>query len=292
MEAKIKVYGTAQNRTALGIANAYLRLNPNSTLDDLNRAFPETINNATSSDLFVVATEDAGDDAKMRKSFFEKPEEQITLKDGTKVMMFETWGKADYERIVEHAKQYQIVVAEIKPSQPFEKGGFVLEEIGKKKIPWWLWLIIILIIILLLILLFRSCNKEKPVVPEPKVEVVADTAKAAEPAINLQEKFSPIHFDKAQFAVTEAQKPALTQMANVLKEFDKATLRVEGHASKDGSLQFNIKLAEKRAKAIADFFVGQGIASERIASTGYGISRPIDEQNLEPNRRVELYITE
>lgn len=289
MEAKIRVYGSAQNRIALGIANAYVRLNPDSTIGDLNRAFPETINNATSSDLFALAT-DEDLDAQTKRKFFEKADELIVLKDGTKVMMFEAWSKADYERIVEHAKQYQIEVAPIEQGELFKKGGFRLEEINKKKCKWWIWLIILLILIIVLFLLFRSCNKEIPA-PQPPAVAAVDTIKP-EPKINLQEKFTSIQFNKKEFKVSEASKPALIEMANVLKEFDKATLKVQGHASKDGSLEFNKKLSEKRAKSVADFIISQGVAANRITSVGMGIDSPIDNSNLEPNRRVDFIVTE
>lgn len=43
MDYKVKVTGKVQNSTALGIMNAYLELNPDSTLADLRRAFPNDI---------------------------------------------------------------------------------------------------------------------------------------------------------------------------------------------------------------------------------------------------------
>mgnify|MGYP000786104345 CR=1 FL=1 len=43
MASKIKVYGKAQNRTALGIAHAYLVMYPHATLEDLRKAFPNSI---------------------------------------------------------------------------------------------------------------------------------------------------------------------------------------------------------------------------------------------------------
>lgn len=43
MANKVKVYGKAQNRTALGIAHAYLVMYPHATLEDLRKAFPITL---------------------------------------------------------------------------------------------------------------------------------------------------------------------------------------------------------------------------------------------------------
>lgn len=44
MAGKVKVYGKAQNRTALGIVHAYLVMYPHATLEDLRKAFPNTLN--------------------------------------------------------------------------------------------------------------------------------------------------------------------------------------------------------------------------------------------------------
>ena len=44
MDVKVKVYGKAQNRTALGIMHAYMTLHPETTLDQLKKAFPDSLN--------------------------------------------------------------------------------------------------------------------------------------------------------------------------------------------------------------------------------------------------------
>ena len=47
--AKVRVYGKAQNRTALGIAHAYMVMYPHATLADLRKAFPNSLNPARGS---------------------------------------------------------------------------------------------------------------------------------------------------------------------------------------------------------------------------------------------------
>lgn len=44
MANKVRVYGKAQNRTALGIVHAYMVMYPQATLQDLRRAFPNELN--------------------------------------------------------------------------------------------------------------------------------------------------------------------------------------------------------------------------------------------------------
>ena len=133
MSDKVKVYGKAQSRTALGIANAYLVLNPDVTLDELNAAFPGSLNSANRCDTIFIDVNDAGKfvNAEGRSNyemfFFEKEDEVLTLKDGQKVAMQQLWQKDDFDKLVEWVKQYNIEVVECKPIEGFQKGGFTLE---------------------------------------------------------------------------------------------------------------------------------------------------------------------
>ena len=133
MSNKVKVYGKAQSRTALGIANAYLILNPDVTLDELNAAFPGSLNSANRCDTIFIDVNDAGKfvttegKSNYEMFFFEKEDELLTLKDGQKVAMQQLWQKEDFDKLVEWVKQYDIEVVEYKPIEGFQKGGFTLE---------------------------------------------------------------------------------------------------------------------------------------------------------------------
>ena len=133
MPNKVKVYGKAQSRTALGIANAYLILNPDVTLDELNAAFPGSLNSTNRCDTIFIDINDAGKftnsegKSNYEMFFFEKEDEVLTLKDGQKVAMQQLWQKEDFDKLVEWVKQYGIEVVECKPIEGFQKGGFTLE---------------------------------------------------------------------------------------------------------------------------------------------------------------------
>lgn len=133
MSNKVKVYGKAQSRTALGIANAYLILNPDVTLDELNAAFPGSLNSTNRCDTIFIDVNDAGKfvnsegKSNYEMFFFEKEDEVLTLKSGQKVAMQQLWQRDDFDKLVEWVKQYGIEVVECKPIEGFQKGGFTLE---------------------------------------------------------------------------------------------------------------------------------------------------------------------
>lgn len=74
------------------------------------------------------------------------------------------------------------------------------------------------------------------------------------------------------------------------------TISVTGHADRIGDEDYNMRLSEQRANAVADYMIGKGIAAGSISAMGKGESEPVvqcDDTNwkalvecLAPNRRV------
>ncbi len=313
MASKVRVFGKAQNRTALGIVNAYLVMYPHATLEDLRKAFPDRLNNwkikGKDSMMFVSDKEKDlilskyGDASVYEENFLSKPEDVMKLQDGTKVSIRKGWSKEDFEALVNWAKQYDIEVAEFEPSKPFEKGGFVLEYLNgyvppvpvAKKSNWWLWLIIAAIIIVLAILLMRSCNKEPKVVAKVVTEtvVVHDTVTVyLEQIEEIEKNFNTAKFEVGKADLNDDAKFVLHDLVKILNKQPQIRLKIEGHTSDEGDAAFNQKLSENRAKAVVDFLVSQGVAADRLEYEGKGSSEPLDPNNREVNRRTEIIVLE
>lgn len=134
---KIKVYGKAQNRTALGIFNAYQTMYPNATLDDMKKAFPDSLNpdSGTKMNLMpeadIQAEIDAGNEWYVRgNAYFTADDEWINFPDGSRAAVVRMWSKPSFERLVNYAKRYAIEIAEFEKGQKFEKGGYRLEYLN------------------------------------------------------------------------------------------------------------------------------------------------------------------
>ena len=71
-------------------------------------------------------------------------------------------------------------------------------------------------------------------------------------------------------------------------------IEVHGHTDNQGSAEFNQALSEARAKAVADYLVGQGISPTRLMWKGYGAAVPVDSNDTpegrQRNRRVEYSV--
>jgi outer membrane protein OmpA-like peptidoglycan-associated protein len=127
-------------------------------------------------------------------------------------------------------------------------------------------------------------------------EVLDDFTDPLDPSDDLQliELYIPFDYDKAVIKPEYFDK--LDIVAKVLKRDSKSTAVIEGHADRKAKSDkaYNQKLSERRAKAVLNYLVKDGIAANRLKAKGFGFSRPKapnDPKAGNPiNRRVEVYI--
>lgn len=98
-------------------------------------------------------------------------------------------------------------------------------------------------------------------------------------------------FDKAD--VKPESKPALDEIAKLLRENPSMNLYVVGHTDMQGALAYNMSLSERRAKAVVDELVkNYNIAASRLTGAGVGPLAPVSTNKTDAgrklNRRVEL----
>lgn len=106
-----------------------------------------------------------------------------------------------------------------------------------------------------------------------------------------------IEFDYNKADIRPEYFDQLDVVVKVLQRDPGATAKVEGHADKrkTSDEKYNMRLSERRAKAVVDYLVNVGgIAPSRLTYKGFGFSRPIapndTEANMQKNRRTEIYI--
>jgi outer membrane protein OmpA-like peptidoglycan-associated protein len=81
----------------------------------------------------------------------------------------------------------------------------------------------------------------------------------------------------------------VSRIASILNKYNQTQIEVGGHTDSTGDEQYNQQLSMRRAEAVKNALVQQGINPSRIRTYGYGESRPISS-NAATNRRVEITI--
>jgi outer membrane protein OmpA-like peptidoglycan-associated protein len=101
-------------------------------------------------------------------------------------------------------------------------------------------------------------------------------------------------FETNSAEVKSGFNSTMDKVADVVVRYGKTTLTVVGHTDNVGSGDYNQKLSERRAHAIAQYFEGKRVAPARMALVGKGETQPVTSNATDAgkraNRRVEIYV--
>jgi OOP family OmpA-OmpF porin len=110
---------------------------------------------------------------------------------------------------------------------------------------------------------------------EPMVEekvVSAVSQKKAEVVVLV---FEDVHFDFDQSTLKPEAKVILKRDIKLLKDNPNTKIRVAGYTSASGTEEYNQKLSERRAKAVEEYLINEGIITRsRLTMIGYGEHNP------------------
>lgn len=127
----------------------------------------------------------------------------------------------------------------------------------------------------------ESRSAQPVAAPVEQQPYVAPQAAVVEKEIVLE--FDDIHFDFDQSTLTSEAKAILKDSVDTLKANPKAKVRIAGYTSAAGTVDYNQALSERRAVAIKNYLVEQGIATRRLSTIGYGDTRPETHESTPKN---------
>ena len=100
------------------------------------------------------------------------------------------------------------------------------------------------------------------------------------------------YFDFNSDNISAEDRATLVYHADKLKGSTDLSIRLEGHASEEGTREYNLALGERRADAVAMFLMANGVARSQIEVVSYGEEQPAvvgsTQDALSKNRRVEI----
>lgn len=103
-----------------------------------------------------------------------------------------------------------------------------------------------------------------------------------------------VNFEVNTAQLTPGSRTQLDEVADTLRRYPEMKIEIAGHTDSSGNAAYNQTLSQRRAEAVRDYLVDEGIAADRLQAKGYGEDKPIADNatraGRERNRRVELEI--
>ena len=128
---------------------------------------------------------------------------------------------------------------------------------------------------------------------QKELEKIAETKRTEQGLITKLK--SDILFDTGKADLKPAAKGNISELAKIMKNYPENVLTIKGYTDSTGSDKVNKPLSEKRAKAVRDALVKNGIPDATVSFVGMGSENPVDpaktKSALSKNRRVEIEIT-
>jgi outer membrane protein OmpA-like peptidoglycan-associated protein len=109
-------------------------------------------------------------------------------------------------------------------------------------------------------------------------------------AVPCEIVINPIFFDFDKWNIRTDSKYDLEHIVDVMRAYPEMKIKIESHTDRRGTMRYNDKLSDRRAKSTRDYIVSRGIAAERIVSAiGYGERRKLisDEEIDNMKTRAE-----
>ncbi len=126
----------------------------------------------------------------------------------------------------------------------------------------------------------------------PKSEVMTAPAERQVADLPMVIEVTDVLFEFDKWVIKEPFIPELKQWADYFTKNPEVKANIYGHTDSIGSTAYNEKLSMKRAQAVVNFLVGEGVASNRLTARGFGELQPTatnaTKEGRQKNRRVEL----
>ncbi|MGZ8556813.1 MAG: OmpA family protein [Chitinophagaceae bacterium] len=133
----------------------------------------------------------------------------------------------------------------------------------------------------------KQAEEIKNEVPGAKVERVGEGI--------VVEFSSAVLFGFDQADISSGAQSTLKDLVTILNKYPDTDLEIQGHTDNAGTENYNKRLSQRRASAVARYLKNHGIASGRVKTVGFGETSPKYSNDTESgrgqNRRVEFLIT-
>jgi len=119
------------------------------------------------------------------------------------------------------------------------------------------------------------------VAPPPAYTAPPPAAVSTAPLAGSEQDFvinvgDRVYFDFDSYSVRADASPLLDGQAGWLRRYPAVQVRIEGNCDERGTREYNLALGARRANAVRDYLVSQGVEPGRITTVSYGKEKPTD----------------
>lgn len=114
--------------------------------------------------------------------------------------------------------------------------------------------------------------------------------------VNQTITFNDILFELDSAKLTASSERTLGKIAKSLKSQTDFSVEIDGNTDSTGAASYNQSLSQRRAQAVRQFLIDQGVSANRLSARGYGESNPVASNDTVSgramNRRVDFRVSE
>ena len=120
------------------------------------------------------------------------------------------------------------------------------------------------------LLMMAACSSSSSTEPPPASTTVTPGS-IADFRQNVGDR---VYFDTDMSNIREDGRAILAKQAEWLKKYTNYPILIEGKCDERGTREYNLALGERRANAVRQYLVAQGVPADRIKTISYGKERP------------------
>jgi outer membrane protein OmpA-like peptidoglycan-associated protein len=140
----------------------------------------------------------------------------------------------------------------------------------------------------------QAAEQEKEAMRQKLLAQLNQVLQTRDSARGLIVNMSDVLFDLNQATLKPGAKVRLAKVAGIIQAYPDLKLQIEGYTDSTGSVEHNQQLSERRAAAVRDFLVAQGVGINNVTAQGLGPTNPVASnstpQGRQMNRRVDLVV--
>jgi outer membrane protein OmpA-like peptidoglycan-associated protein len=126
---------------------------------------------------------------------------------------------------------------------------------------------------------------------EQQLSMILETRESAR---GLIVNISDVLFDFNKYTLKPGAREKMAKVSGILLAYPGLQLKLEGHTDSIGSDEYNMVLSQKRADAVRDYLISQGVQASNVSAMGLGKADPVasneTDAGRQQNRRVEMVV--